>query len=98
MPSHSTLQVPAQVLEATSVTELLRVWGADGKQIIALRADAWSDPAVWGICLAELARHVARAFEVTGKMPSSEALGRIRAGLDAEWAFPTDSTRGDVGR
>lgn len=50
----------------------------------------WSDPAAWGILIADLAKHAAKAYE--GQDWSfEEALARIKAGFDAEWTSPSDS-------
>lgn len=45
-----------------SPVELVRVWAAEGKQHVTIRADIWNDPAAWGMMLVDLARHVASAY------------------------------------
>jgi hypothetical protein len=61
-----------------------------------LRAEAWEDPAAWGIMLVDLARHVARAYEQLKGLAREETLSRIHEGFDAEWTSPTDQPRGKV--
>jgi hypothetical protein len=90
------LTIPPDAAKDTKAVELARVWAAGGKQHVALRADVWSDPAAWGIMLADLARHVARALEQTQGQPQAKTLARIRAGFDAEWTSPTDRPTGKI--
>ena len=65
------------------------VWRVDDHEEFVLRADAWADPAAWGLLLVDVARHAAKAYETQGRDPT-EALARIREGFDAEWTWPTD--------
>jgi hypothetical protein len=58
-----SLPVPAQVSDAAQKMEMARIWVADGKQVVTLSPNAWSDPACWGLMLVDLARHVARAAD-----------------------------------
>ena len=75
--------------------ELVRVWAAHGEQHVALRADAWGeDAAAWGVMLADLARHLARAHQQKYSHPEAQTLARIRQLLEAEWENPTDTPRG----
>jgi hypothetical protein len=62
-----------------------------------LRVEAWGeDPAPWGILLADLARHVARAHREIYGRAEEESLARIREMFDAEWYGPTDLGKGHV--
>ena len=88
------LGIPAPADGDAKALELVRVWASGGKQQVALRADAWEDSAAWGIMLVDLARHVARAVEQLHGHSQAQTLARIRAGLDAEWAAPTDTPSG----
>ena len=90
------LAIPPIAKSDTRAIELVRVWVAAGSQHVTLRAQAWSDPAAWGIALVDLARHVARAFEEVQGRPSRETLQRIRAGFEAEWDEPTDTGTGRI--
>jgi hypothetical protein len=86
---------PAAQLNANSV-ELLRLWAVPGSgQEIILRHDAWKDPAAWGLALADVARHVARAHAQDGK-DEGDVFQRIVAGLRAELEAPTDKPTGTI--
>jgi hypothetical protein len=89
------LPIPGPAERDDSARELIRVWAAAGAQHVTLATGLWRDPAAWGIVLADLARHVARAYEQTQGMAQNEVLKRIRAAFEAEWGHPTDTpTRG----
>ena len=91
------LDIPPVAKASTDSTEILRVWmvGDAGQQII-LRHDAWKDPAAWGLMLADIARHVARAHTQDGKN-EEEIFQRILAGFHAEIGTPTDTASGEIG-
>ncbi|HVU89376.1 MAG TPA: DUF5076 domain-containing protein [Pirellulales bacterium] len=86
---------PAAINDANS-RELIRVWAAGGQQHVSLAADAWEDPAVWGIVLADLARHAAEAYRQTKGLDPEKTAARIKALLDAEWSKPTDEPTGNI--
>jgi hypothetical protein len=50
----------------------------------------WKDPAAWGLMLADLASHVANAYEREG-YDRSDVLIRIYEAFDAERGAPTDN-------
>jgi hypothetical protein len=83
---------PPPLANSRDAVEVLRVWSAPNDvQQVALRTN-WSDPAVWGLLLVDLARHAARAYERSGR-DAALVLARIREGFDAEWSHPTDTPR-----
>jgi hypothetical protein len=88
------LPIPPAAAKAPSAMEILRVWVAQGSQHVSIATALWPDPAAWGLVLADLAQHVARAYEETGGQTAADALARIREALDAEWASPTDDPTG----
>src|SRR5262249_12290703 len=90
------LAIPPTADGDSKSVELVRVWAAGGNQHVTLRADVWKDPAAWGIMLADLARHVARAIEQLEGKPQDETLARIRAGLEVELGSPTDAPAGKI--
>lgn len=90
------LLVPPIAAADPSARELLRMWAARGGQHVSISADAWDDPAMWGIALVDLARHVARAYAGRGSAGVEQTLARIREGFDAEWSSPTDTPIGDM--
>lgn len=90
------LKIPPRAEVADRAFEIVRVWAADGQQHVSIATGLWRDPAAWGLALADLARHVANAYEQTQGIPATEALLRIREALDAEWKAPTDSPKGGL--
>jgi Domain of unknown function (DUF5076) len=59
---------------------------------VNLDAGVWKDPAAWGILLADLARHVAHAYEQNAGLDKRTTLERIKDGFGAEFESPTDET------
>lgn len=92
----NSLDPPALASQAEA-REVLRVWITPewSKMQVALLTHA-PDPATWGIVLADIARHVAKAYELAGTVPENEALSRIKKLLDAEWNAPTDMPEGKL--
>jgi hypothetical protein len=50
----------------------------------------------WGMRLADLARHIAAAYEQAEKRDPEEMLTRIKAGFEAEIASPTEEVHGEL--
>lgn len=71
--------------------EILRVWALPGAPQQLMLRTCWKDPGAWGLLLADVARHAARAYGREGQDPD-DALRRIRALFDAEWSSPTSGT------
>lgn len=94
--AHDQLPIPPLAEQDAGARELLRVWAAGGKQHVSLAAGLWRDPAAWGVVLADLSRHLARAHAQTAQMPEREVLERIREALEAEWGYPTDEPNGGL--
>lgn len=88
------LGIPPAARDAKRAVELLRMWAADGQQHVSIATGLWDDPASWGIALADLARHVAKAYALTATMPEEDAFERILAGLTAELEMATDEPGG----
>jgi hypothetical protein len=91
-----SLPVPPAAESNVDSTEILRLWKVPeiGQQVI-LRHDAWEDPAAWGLMLADIARHVARAHAQEGQ-DEEEVFQRILAGFRAEIESPTDTPRAEI--
>lgn len=90
MDRHNELPIPDVAQQDPKSIELLRVWVANQEQHVSLRAGVWSDPAAWGIMLADLARHISNAYNQEIGLDPNQSLERIKAGLEAEWDSPTD--------
>lgn len=88
-PSLRELAIPPGAVATAGSVEVLRAWIVDGGLQVALDP-AFPSPDVWGILLADIARHAARAFAADEKCGESEALARIQAMLEAELDRPTD--------
>lgn len=79
---------PPPIASDAATAEVLRVWsGPEHPQQLSLRT-TWSDPAAWGLLLADVARHAAKAYAAQGQ-DEAAALERIRQGFSAEWSSPT---------
>ncbi len=96
MAESDELIVPDAARRDSDSFEVLRVWVANQGQHVSLRTGVWSDPAAWGIMLADLARHVANAYEKELGLDQLTTLSRIKAGLDAEFSSPTDTPSGQI--
>jgi hypothetical protein len=88
------LDIPPIAASDPKGLELARIWAAGGRQHVILRPDLWSDPTAWGLMLVDLARHVANAYEETGKGNREKVLAQNRHGFEIEWDHPTDETTG----
>ena len=75
-----------------SAIEVLRVWAvSNGPQQFTLRT-TWRDPGAWGLMMADIARHAAKAYANEGQ-DEAVALARIREMCDAEWSRATDEPK-----
>ena len=88
------LPPPAAATVDDNTVELVRVWAARGAQHVSLATEIWEDPAAWGVCLVDVARHVARAYQQTHGRDPSETMSRLLAGFRAELERPTDEPKG----
>jgi len=83
------LIVPAGTKTDPKAQEVLRAWVADGNLHVSLRVETWNDPTAWGVVLADLAKHVAKAYGLHKHLDEVQALERIKAVMDAELPSPT---------
>jgi hypothetical protein len=88
MSEGNYLDPPAPVLVDAKATEVLRVWAGTDRLLLTLRT-SWSDPAAWGIVLADIARHVANAYESEGYGRAEQVEARVRQAFLAEWEEQT---------
>ena len=94
--SINELPIPPAVETAESAEEIARIWGAEGAQHVSLATHLWPDPGTWGLMLVDLARHVAKAYELTYGLNEQDSLRRIRSAFDAEWECSTDDPIGSA--
>lgn len=83
------LEIPDSVKFSKSSRELARIWAVDGKQVVVFDENLWSDPAAWGIFLADFSKHIANTYNLKTEYSSKDALERIAEGLNAELSFAT---------
>ncbi len=89
------LPIPPAVGKGSHPIELARIWAVDGAQHVSIQSGVWSDPAAWGILLADFMRHIADAYSRDGEFSKAEVLTRVHAAFNAEWSDPTDEPSGD---
>ena len=82
------LHIPPAVWSDPKARELLRAWAAGGELHVSFRS-YWQEPGHWGIFLADLARHAARAFANEEKYSESAAMDHIREAFDNELDRPS---------
>ena len=90
------LFIPDEARKDPDSLEVLRVWIANRQQHVTLNIGVWRDPAIWGIFLVDLARHLANAYQQESGMDFNKTLARIKDGFYAEMNSPTDSPRGNL--
>jgi Domain of unknown function (DUF5076) len=83
-----TLPLPPAASE-NGGTEVLRAVIVDNKLEVSLRR-AFEEPDLWGMLIADVAKHAARIYATEGDMGEDAALARIRSIFDAELDEPTD--------
>ncbi|HEX4862175.1 MAG TPA: DUF5076 domain-containing protein [Rhizomicrobium sp.] len=90
------LPVPASA-DVPGSNEVLRAFIVNGGLQVAL-IRAFDKPDVWGVLLADIARHAARIFAREDKIAEADALEKICNMFDAEMARPTDLGTTDAQR
>lgn len=88
MSDPQELPIPPEVYADPDAMEILRVWVADSKQVVALLGTGWK-PRMWGIFLVDLIRHIKNMYELSGEDPAAVEEG-IREGMQMEFDNPTD--------
>jgi hypothetical protein len=88
-PTFEALNAPPTALEQGGF-EVLRAAIVDGGLHVSLRR-AFDDPEVWGVLLADIARHVGRMFARETSMREEEVVDKIWAMFEAEMDRPTDT-------
>lgn len=96
MADSDQLLIPDAAKKDPQSFEVLRVWVANKGQHVSLRVAVWSDPAAWGIMLADLAGHLANSYQQDAGLDRPKTLQRIKDAWDAEFSSPTDEPSGQV--
>lgn len=89
MSDDRSLPIPPVMATDHRSTEIVRVWVGSGQSHFTILPLAWKDPAVWGILLADLARHVATEYSKETSTNTDEVIARVRAAFDVEMNHPT---------
>jgi hypothetical protein len=87
-PEFEPLNVPPPALEHGGY-EVIRAAISDGNLHVSLRR-AFDEPEVWGILLADVARHIGRIYALEASMREDEVVERVRTMFEAEMDRPTD--------
>ena len=69
--------------------EVLRAFIVNNGLQVSLRR-SFDEPEIWGIMMADIARHAARIYAAETKMTEAQALESIRRLFEAELDRPTD--------
>ncbi|MFY9253351.1 MAG: DUF5076 domain-containing protein [Fuerstiella sp.] len=80
----SDLPVPDLLKNKRSVSEILRVWIADGDLTLTLDPDSSMRPELWGLVLVEIAQHYAKAVAVEAEQNRSQVLNVVQRVFNAE--------------
>ncbi len=91
--NRNELSLPSKM--PSSAKEVLRLWIDDEKNWFILNIDKFPDAAMWGLVMADLARHAARAHSQSSGQEYKNILHKIKQGFDAEWDNPTDEPVGE---
>ncbi len=90
------LIIPEIAQNDPNAVEVVRVWVARGGQHVSIDVGVWKDPIAWGIVLADLAGHVANAYEQETGQNKKKTLAQIKELFNKELDAPTDVPRGNV--
>ena len=96
MADGDQLLIPDAAKADVNSFELLRVWIAKRGQHVSLRVGTWSDPAAWGIMLADLTVHIVNSYDQDMALDRVKTLQRLRLHLMRKWRKRQTVQRGDV--
>lgn len=92
------IPIPPVAAQTPDSREVARVWIANGGCHVTLWS-AFEDPAMWGMLIADLARHAARSTAADKICSEKEALQAIVTYFNREMEQPTDiGTTEDIKR
>jgi hypothetical protein len=90
------LPIPPEAANDPQAFEMMRAWAAGGRQHVSLMGPHYRDPAVWGVFLADLVRHIARSHHLNYGDDLSKTTRAIRAAYEAEMKDVTDWGEGTL--
>ena len=85
-----------QSMPPANATEVLRVWAQQDGQLVVTLTPSWDEPGAWGLVLADIARHVARAYQQSKGTSEQETLDAVLGLFAAEMVNPTDEPEGGL--
>ena len=89
------LPIPPDAPKATQAIEVFRGWIIDGGLHCSLFPTIWEKtPEVWGMLLADAARHVANAIAEETGADSAAVFSNIKTALENELHDPSDEHEG----
>jgi len=88
-PAFEALAVPPPALEQGGY-EVLRAAIVEGNLHVSLRR-AFDEPEVWGILLADVARHIGRIYARETSMREDQVVEKVWAMFETEMGRPTDT-------
>ncbi|MBX3378675.1 MAG: DUF5076 domain-containing protein [Phycisphaeraceae bacterium] len=74
MAETKTLCIPKDAESDTEAMEVLRVWTGGEVEHVSITGDLFVDPKTSGHLLSQIARHVARSYELNGHDSQANAL------------------------
>jgi hypothetical protein len=89
------LAVPPAAQVSPDAMEIFRAWIVDGGLQVSLQR-GFDDSRMWGILLADVARHASRVYAREGLTTEADAMRNIRSLFDAELDRPTDTGSTDA--
>ena len=78
------LPVPAAVQRSSDSLEIARIWIVSEAPVVSIRSGIWSDPAAWGILLADALTHIVLAHRNTPGFDEADFRSRVIEGFRAE--------------
>ena len=75
--------------------EVLRAWVVDGRLHVSMMR-SFDDPMVWGVLLADIARHAANIYVTEDGSSADEILAQIAGFFRSELMEPTDEVETDA--
>jgi hypothetical protein len=80
----SELPIPPDAADESEAAEVLRAWIVGATLQCSIQADVFPDPATWGAVLADVARHVADAWQQQEGVSATETVQGILASFNEE--------------
>jgi hypothetical protein len=93
-PIFDALHIPPAAMEQGG-TEVLRAVIVEGDLHLSLRR-AFEGPEVWGMLLADIARHVGRIYAAESAMREEDIIDKLRSAFENELDEPDDSSTANV--